>query len=75
VHAVCACSVRFCAASSDRIATWTCSSTLEPGRDLFDLIELKHELESMLHRRIDVLTEKGLSPSIRDDVPREARPL
>lgn len=48
---------------------------LEPGRDLFDLIELKHELETMLHRRVDVLTEKSLSPYIRDEVLREARPL
>lgn len=48
---------------------------LEPGRDLFDLIELKQELEAKLHRRVDVLTEQGLSPYIRADVLREARPL
>lgn len=48
---------------------------LEFGRDLFDLIELKQELEAKLHRRVDVLTEKGLSPYIRDEVLREARPL
>lgn len=48
---------------------------LEPGRDLFDLIDLKQELESKLRRRVDVLTEKGLSPYIRDEVLREARPL
>lgn len=47
----------------------------ESGRDLFDLIELKQELESRLHRRVDVLTEKGLSPYIREEVLREARPL
>lgn len=48
---------------------------LEPGRDLFDLVELKQELELKLHHRVDVLTEKSLSPYIRDEVLREARPL
>jgi hypothetical protein len=48
---------------------------LEPGRDLFDLVELKQELEERLHRRVDVLTEQSLSPYIRDEVLREARPL
>lgn len=48
---------------------------LEPGRDLFDLIELKQELEKKLRRRVDVLTEQSLSPYIREEVLREARPL
>ena len=48
---------------------------LEPGRDLFDLVELKRELEARLHRRVDVLTEQSLSPYIRDEVLQEARPL
>jgi predicted nucleotidyltransferase len=48
---------------------------LEPGRDLIDLVELKRELEAKLNRRVDVLTENALSPYIRDDVLREARPL
>ena len=48
---------------------------LDPGRDLFDLIELKQELEAKLGRRVDVLTEKSLSPYIRAQVLREARPL
>jgi predicted nucleotidyltransferase len=48
---------------------------LEPGRDLFDLVELKQELEKKLRRRVDVLTEQSLSPYIREEVLREARPL
>ncbi len=48
---------------------------LEPGRDLFDLVELKQELERRLRRRVDVLTEQSLSPYIREAVLREARPL
>lgn len=46
---------------------------LEPGRDLFDLIELKQALEAKLGRRVDVFTEKSLSPYIRAQVLREAR--
>jgi len=47
----------------------------EPGRDLFDLISLKQELEEGLGRKVDVVTEASLSPHIRDDVLREAAPL
>jgi hypothetical protein len=47
----------------------------EPHRDLFDLIELKRELEERFHLKFDVLTENALSPYIREQVLREARPL
>jgi predicted nucleotidyltransferase len=48
---------------------------LEPQRDLFDLVELKRELEERLRRRVDVVTENGLSPYIRAKVLKEARAL
>ncbi len=48
---------------------------LEPHRDLFDLIELKRELEERLHRRVDVVTENALSHYIRAQVLQEARAL
>lgn len=44
----------------------------EPGRDLFDLVSFKQELEEGLGRRVDVVTEASLSPHIRDAVLREA---
>lgn len=44
----------------------------EPGRDLFDLIELKDELEKVSGRSVDVVTERSLSPHIREKVLREA---
>ena len=47
----------------------------EPGRDLFDLIELKRELEEALGRSVDIVTERSLSPYIREKVLREAMPL
>lgn len=45
---------------------------LEPGRSLFDLGGLQYELEQLIGRRVDVVTEKGLKPRIRDRVLREA---
>ncbi len=44
----------------------------DPGRDLFDLVALKQELESEIRLRVEVLTEKSISPYLRDDVLREA---
>lgn len=42
------------------------------GRDLFDLVALKQELEGKLGSKVDVLTENSLSPYMRDSVLREA---
>ncbi len=33
------------------------------------------ELEALLGRRVDVVTESGLNPELRDSVMRDARPL
>ena len=48
---------------------------LEPGRRLLDHAALLLELEELLKCRIDVVTERGLRPRIRDRVLREAWPL
>ena len=48
---------------------------LEPGRSLFDLGGLQYELERLLGRPVDVVTERGLKARIRDRVLREAAPL
>ncbi|HEV8603963.1 MAG TPA: nucleotidyltransferase family protein [Tepidisphaeraceae bacterium] len=46
--------------------------TLDSRRSLIDLIAIKHELEDLLGRRVDVVTEAALSPYLRDEVLREA---
>ncbi len=43
----------------------------EPGRTLFDLIGLEEDLEELLGRSVDVITENSLNKYIRDDVLRE----
>lgn len=48
---------------------------LEAGRSLFDLGGLLMDLQDLLGRKVDVVTEKGLRTRIRDRVLREAVPL
>lgn len=48
---------------------------LEPGRSLLDLVGLSQDLEELLGRRVDVVTDAGLSPYLRERVHAEAVPL
>ncbi len=48
---------------------------LEAGRSLLDLGGLVMELQELLGRSVDVVTEKGLRDSIRERVVKEAIPL
>ena len=45
---------------------------LTPGRSLFDLGGIQFELETLPGRNVDVVTEHGLKPRIRDRVLRES---
>ena len=45
---------------------------LAPGRSLFDLGGIQFELETLLGRNVDVVTEHGLKPRIRERVLRES---
>jgi predicted nucleotidyltransferase len=48
---------------------------MEPGRSLFDLGGLQIELETLLGRKADVLTEGGLYWLLRRRILKEARAL
>jgi len=48
---------------------------LEPGRSLLDLGGLLMDLQKLMGRKVDVVTETGLRPRLRPRVLREARPL
>lgn len=48
---------------------------LEKGRSLLDLGGLLIDLQALLGRRVDVVTEKGLKPRIRERVLSEARAI
>jgi predicted nucleotidyltransferase len=48
---------------------------MDSGRSLLDLIELSQDLESLLQRKVDVLTDQGLSPYLAQRIHAEAVPL
>ena len=49
--------------------------TLEPGKSLLDLIGFKQELEDLLNADVDVVSENGLSPYLKNQILAEAIPL
>ena len=49
--------------------------TMEPGRSLLDHAALWLELQELLGCEVDVVSEKGLRPRMRDRVLKEAVPL
>ena len=48
---------------------------MEPGRSLMDLGGLLVELQELLGTEVDLVTEKGLRPRIREQVLKDAIPL
>lgn len=48
---------------------------MEPGRSLLDLVGLWQDLEDLLGRHVDVLSDGGVSPHLRDRIYAEAVPL
>jgi predicted nucleotidyltransferase len=48
---------------------------LEAGRTLLDLVRLKRELEELTHCKVDIVTDNGMSPILRDEILAQAVPL
>jgi uncharacterized protein len=48
---------------------------MDSGRTLLDLIQLSQDLEALLQRKVDILTEGGLSPYLKERIHAEAAPL
>jgi predicted nucleotidyltransferase len=48
---------------------------LEDGKTLFDLGGLLMDLQELLQRKVDVVTENGLHWYIKDKILNEAKPL
>ena len=49
--------------------------SLSPGRTGLALGGLLMDVQKLLRRRVDVVTERGLHPALRDRVLKEAHPL
>ena len=47
----------------------------EPGRSLLDLIGFKQDMMELLERKVDVVSEKGVSPYLKDRIFKSATPL
>lgn len=45
---------------------------MEPRRDLFDIVAIKLDLEDLLGREVDVVTEAAVSPYMREQILLEA---
>jgi len=45
---------------------------LEQGRSLLDIIAMKQDLEDLLNRKVDVVTEAALSPYLREEILHQA---
>ena len=48
---------------------------MEPGRSLLDLVGLWQDLEDLLGSHVDVLSDAGVSPHLRERIYAEAIPL
>lgn len=48
---------------------------MEPGRSLLDHAALILDLEALLGRKVDIASDRGLRPRVRERVLKEAIPL
>ena len=48
---------------------------LEQGRTLLDIVAIKQDLEDLLHVPVDVVTERSVSPYMREEILRQAAAL
>lgn len=48
---------------------------LESGRSLLDIVAIKHEIEALTKRKVDIVTEKGIHWYIRNKIIEDAVPL
>jgi predicted nucleotidyltransferase len=48
---------------------------MDSGRSLLDLVALGQDLEDLLHRKVDVITDSSVHPAIRPHILADARHL
>ncbi len=72
VRAMSACSDRWRGESRTPRATWIYLVQMEPGRNLLDLVGLWQDLEDLLGTHVDVLSEGGVSPHLRERIYADA---
>ncbi len=45
---------------------------MEPGSSLLDIISIKQDLEDLLGKKVDVVTENSISPYMKDEILKDA---
>jgi uncharacterized protein len=48
---------------------------MDPGRTIMDVVSVYQEAGDVLNRKVDVVTDPGVSPYLRKSILSEARPL
>ncbi|MCX5846984.1 MAG: nucleotidyltransferase family protein [Deltaproteobacteria bacterium] len=48
---------------------------MERDRSLLDIIAIKHDLEDLIHRKVDVVTPNAISPYLREKILKSALSL
>lgn len=48
---------------------------MDSDRSLLDIVGLGQDLEELLDRKVDILTDASLHPALRDRILAESRPL
>ena len=48
---------------------------MERDRSLLDIIAIKHDLEDLIQRKVDVVTVNAISPYLKDNILQSARSL
>ncbi|PIR38658.1 MAG: DNA polymerase subunit beta [Alphaproteobacteria bacterium CG11_big_fil_rev_8_21_14_0_20_39_49] len=49
--------------------------SMQKNRSYFDLIAFQNSLEDLLHTKVDVLSDRGLYHSIKEQILNEAKPI
>jgi len=48
---------------------------MERNRSLLDVIAIKHDLEDLIQRKVDVVTENAISPYLKENILKSAIPI
>lgn len=45
---------------------------MDPGSSLLDIIAIKQDLEDLLGKKVDIVTENSISPYMKDEILKDA---
>ena len=69
-----ACSARLRVETTTSQATSTCWWRWSRARSLLDLVGLEQDLEALLQRDVDIVTDESVNDAVRDRILAQCRP-